>query len=116
MCWSLQSRATKVGKGLGGRSWDKRLRAPGWRRGGCGEALRRGGTERGTSICSLGTNIRIYGNVTELCLGRLSLDIRTSFCIVRVLRHWHRLPWEVVGAPGLPEFKGHLENALSDVL
>lgn len=38
------------------------------------------------------------------------------FSITRVVRHQSRLPSELVGAPWLSAFKGHLGNALSDVL
>jgi len=41
------------------------------------------------------------------------LDIRTKFLTVRVVRHWHRLPREVVDAPPLETSKVRLDRALS---
>ncbi|KFW83821.1 hypothetical protein N305_13095, partial [Manacus vitellinus] len=46
--------------------------------------------------------------------GRFRLDIRKKFFTVRVLRHWHRLPKEVVDA--LEMFKARLDGALSNLI
>jgi len=35
---------------------------------------------------------------------------------MRVVRHWHRLPGEVVGAPSPETFKVRLDEALSNLL
>ncbi|KFQ41014.1 hypothetical protein N332_02140, partial [Mesitornis unicolor] len=48
--------------------------------------------------------------------GRFRLDIRKKFFIVRVVRHWHRLPREAVDAPSLEVFKARLDRALSNLV
>ncbi|KFQ26591.1 hypothetical protein N332_06478, partial [Mesitornis unicolor] len=48
--------------------------------------------------------------------GRFRLDIRRKFFTVKVVRHWHRLPKEVVDAPSLEVFKVRLDRALGNVV
>ncbi|KFZ64162.1 hypothetical protein N321_02133, partial [Antrostomus carolinensis] len=48
--------------------------------------------------------------------GGFRLDIRKKLFPVRVVRHWHRLPKEVVDAPSLEVFKARLDEALSNVV
>ena len=52
-------------------------------------------------------------NITK---GRFRLDIRKKFFTVRVVRHWNRLPSEVVDAPSLEAFKARLDGALSNLV
>ncbi|KFQ60184.1 hypothetical protein N334_13527, partial [Pelecanus crispus] len=47
---------------------------------------------------------------------RFRLDIRKKFFTMRVVRHWHRLPREVVEAPSLATFQARLDGALSTLL
>jgi len=58
----------------------------------------------------------MYRNGIKLCQGWFRLDIRRNFFTVRVVKHWNRLPREVVDAPCLSIFKRHLENALNYML
>ncbi|KFW61538.1 hypothetical protein AS28_02149, partial [Pygoscelis adeliae] len=55
-------------------------------------------------------------NGFKLQEGRFRLDIRKKFFTVRVLKHWHRLPREVVDAPSLETFKARLDGALSNLM
>ncbi|KFO85979.1 hypothetical protein N320_08110, partial [Buceros rhinoceros silvestris] len=48
--------------------------------------------------------------------GKFRLDIRKKFFMMRMLRHWNRLPGEVVDAPSLEEFKARLDGALSNLI
>ena len=44
------------------------------------------------------------------------LDIRKKILTVRVVRHWDRLPSEVVDAPSLEAFKARLDGAVSNLV
>jgi len=46
---------------------------------------------------------------------RFRLDLRKKFFRMRVVKHWHRLPREVVDAPSLETFKARLNRALSNL-
>ena len=44
------------------------------------------------------------------------MDIRKNYFTVRVVRHWNRLPREMVNAPSLETFKARLDQALSNLI
>ncbi|KFR07973.1 hypothetical protein Y956_07078, partial [Nipponia nippon] len=43
-------------------------------------------------------------------------DLRKKFFTLRVVRHWNKLPREVVDAPSLEAFKARLDGALSNLV
>lgn len=49
-------------------------------------------------------------------IGKFRLDIGKQFSTVRVVRHWHRLPRDIVGAPLLEVFKARLVGTLSNLV
>ncbi|KFV16146.1 hypothetical protein N340_06411, partial [Tauraco erythrolophus] len=55
-------------------------------------------------------------NGFKLKEGRHPLDIRKKFFTTRVVRHWNRLPREVVDAPSLEAFKDRLDEALGNLV
>ncbi|KFW68464.1 hypothetical protein AS28_09752, partial [Pygoscelis adeliae] len=55
-------------------------------------------------------------NGFQLKGGRFRLEIRKKFFTLRVVKHWHRLPREVVDAPSLETFKARLDGALSNLV
>jgi len=59
---------------------------------------------------------RTRGNGFKLKEGRYRLDIRKKYFVMRVVKHWHRLPREVVDAPFLETFKVRLDEALSNLI
>ncbi|KAK4820012.1 hypothetical protein QYF61_017391 [Mycteria americana] len=59
---------------------------------------------------------RTRSNGFKLREGRLRLDLRKKFFTVRVVKHWNRLPSDVVEAPSLETLKVRLDGALSNLI
>jgi len=77
-------------------------------KGGCGEV-------RGWPLLP-GNSDWMRSNGLKLHQERFRLDIRKDFFSVRTVRHWYRLPREVLQSPSLEIFKKCGDVALRDVV
>ncbi|KFQ58890.1 hypothetical protein N334_01243, partial [Pelecanus crispus] len=122
----IQRRATKMIRGLEHLSYEARLRELGLfsleKRRLQGDLivtfqyLKGAYRKDGGKLFSKACCDRTRSNGFKLKKNRFRLDIRKKFFTMRVVKHWHRFPIEVVEAPSLATFQARLDGAVSTLI
>ncbi|PKU45997.1 hypothetical protein llap_3698 [Limosa lapponica baueri] len=78
--------------------------------------MKRGFREVGVGLFSQITGNRTKGNSLKLRQGTFRLNIRIKLFTKRIIKHWNRLPRQVVESPSLEAFKRCVDMVLRDMV